>query len=530
VNFIESGSSTAANSTADLRITNVSNGSTYMTITSAGNVGIGTTTPSQKLHVTSSSNNFIRIESNQNLAGEVSGIEFGIPAFSSATRSKITSTTFNGDASDLKFLTGAGADSSIVRMILATSGNVGIGTTSPSELLNINGNIRLGPTSDSNTEYFIKSAGQIVIHANDASSQDDAFVGTIIKAGSSSNLSSIEITGASSSVYKHINFITQNTQRMILNSAGNVGIGTTSPGEKLVINGKMELTDGVIRRGGSSVTGTTDLGLYSRVSGNWMRYVTNNGDHAFFTGDGNNGAGSDERMRIATNGEVVVSGNLRANGSINIGSTANASGDTLDIKGSLRVRRGDTNPWDAIKMYTAYDSGLAEERAWISAENAAYFTFITSRNGTSMTLKNNTGLGIGLVNPSYQLHLSGDSAGKPNGGSWANSSDVRLKESIELADIDLCYNIIKELPLKRYRWKDNAYTDEQIKDRHVVGWIAQDIQQVFPKAVEPHVFTNIDGTTIDDCLTLNETMIIRTLYGCVQKLMKDFEDYKESHP
>jgi hypothetical protein len=115
-----------------------------MVISSSGQVGIGTTSPSQTLHVRSGSNNFIRIESNQNLAGEVSGIEFGVPAFSSATRSKITSTTYNADASDLKFLTGAGTDSSIVRMILATSGNVGIGTTSPAAKLHVNGNSKFG--------------------------------------------------------------------------------------------------------------------------------------------------------------------------------------------------------------------------------------------------------------------------------------------------------------------------------------------------------------------------------------------------
>jgi hypothetical protein len=136
----------------------------------------------------------------------------------------------------------------------------------------------------------------------------------------------------------------------------------------------------------------------------------------------------------------------------------------------------------------------------------------------------NANVGIGVSNPTtYKLELGSDSAGKPNGGSWANSSDARLKENIELADLDLCYDVIKNLPLKRYRWKDNSYTDEQIIDRNVVGWIAQDVAAVFPKAVSEKPFTQVDGTTIDDCLTLNETMINRTLHGAVKKLIAENE-------
>jgi hypothetical protein len=145
----------------------------------------------------------------------------------------------------------------------------------------------------------------------------------------------------------------------------------------------------------------------------------------------------------------------------------------------------------------------------------------------SLIMNANGNIGIGTKSPSYQLQLSTDSAGKPNGGSWANSSDERLKENIEIADLDICYDIIKNLPLKRYRWKDSSYTDDQIDDRNVVGFIAQDVVSVFPKAVNTKPFTNVDGTILDDCLSLNETMIIRTLYGAVQKLMSINEDLEE---
>ena len=53
INFIQTGVSTEANSVADLRITNnnSTSGTTFMTITTSGNIGVGTTSPISTLHV-----------------------------------------------------------------------------------------------------------------------------------------------------------------------------------------------------------------------------------------------------------------------------------------------------------------------------------------------------------------------------------------------------------------------------------------------------------------------------------------------
>ena len=139
---------------------------------------------------------------------------------------------------------------------------------------------------------------------------------------------------------------------------------------------------------------------------------------------------------------------------------------------------------------------------------------------------NNTALGsakpymtIGTALNGYQLQLNEDSAAKPGFyGVWTNTSDERIKTDIELADLDLCYNNIKNIPLKRFRFKEGIYTTEQMPDTYGLGFIAQDVQKVFPKAVTSK---NMHG--LEDCLDLNAGQIQTTLYGCVQKLIQKVE-------
>lgn len=92
--------------------------------------------------------------------------------------------------------------------------------------------------------------------------------------------------------------------------------------------------------------------------------------------------------------------------------------------------------------------------------------------------------GVGLSNPTYQLQVGTDSAAKPATSTWTISSDERLKENISLANLERCYEIVKTVPLKHYTWKDSVYSVEEVRDRSKLGWIANDVQAVFPKATE----------------------------------------------
>jgi len=169
-------------------------------------------------------------------------------------------------------------------------------------------------------------------------------------------------------------------------------------------------------------------------------------------------------------------------------------------------------------------------------------------------------VGIGTASPSAQLELSTDSAKKPSTNTWTIASDSRLKTNITEADKDRCLEIVRQIPLKRYTWKNEVYSKEVVKDRSKLGWIAQDVESVFPKAVGTNrfaynqVFEDVvtpeldedgnavldeDGNAktktekrlvsedvIEDCKDLNSDQIYAVMYGAIQKLAEENDSLK----
>ena len=248
-------------------------------------------------------------------------------------------------------------------------------------------------------------------------------------------------------------------------------------------------------------------------------FITNDGTNVYFT-TANNSTYS------LNNGYFGIMCNPSYTLDVD-GTIQNNGGVTLS-KGVIRIFRGNSTITGYIRLIQNgstnnignfnTDATSVYINAAATSRNLSFFTNNTRR----MTLLSNSNfIGIGTASPTRYIQLSTDSAAKPSTSTWTVSSDMRLKEDIELADISLCYSNIKYLKLKRWKWRDDidpTFSSENLGDRHKLGWIAQDVSNVIPKSVDRD-----DAYDISGCLSLNADQIYATLYGCVEKIIQDKE-------
>ena len=123
---------------------------------------------------------------------------------------------------------------------------------------------------------------------------------------------------------------------------------------------------------------------------------------------------------------------------------------------------------------------------------------------------------LGLTSASsYQLDMSTDNARKLTTSTWTTGSDQALKTNIVDADLERCVDIIQQLELKYFRW--NIPSD----DTHSLGWIAQDVEPLLPKAV-----TTSPTHGIPDFKDLNSDQIIKVMWGALKKLRAELKAKK----
>ena len=256
--------------------------STAITIDSSQNVGIGTASPGRIFEV-SADQSYVSIKSTNDSTG-TSQIFFGDTSDDNVGR-----INYDHSSNAMLFLTSA-----TERMRIDSSGNVGIGTSSPDSALNIsrdnfNSSIQTAPTNYSLTFPNFGNTGEYGNQIGLSNGTNILSSFGFVDEGAGGNTGIYFTTGNSSS----------QTERLRINNNGNVGIGTSSPGAKLQVESS-GTTIIRITAGNSSDSqinfGDPDDGNIGMLNydhaQNSMKFVTNNS----------------ERMRIASNGQVLVAG------------------------------------------------------------------------------------------------------------------------------------------------------------------------------------------------------------------------------
>jgi hypothetical protein len=163
-------------------------------------------------------------------------------------------------------------------------------------------------------------------------------------------------------------------------------LSKVSGGIRNITSSRLFYPNGVIQNGGSALTGTTDLGLYSQTPNNWMRFVTNNGNFQWFT---DSGIGTNPRMTLGPDGRLDV---FSTSISTIVGNSSNTAGTWLRLNNSSTGAHN----WAIL----ASGGGNSE------GPGKLIFTDQTA-GATRMVLDTNGYLGIGVTSPGAPLEVRG---------------------------------------------------------------------------------------------------------------------------
>ncbi len=418
------------------------NNSEKLRIDSSGNVGIGTTNPSEKLHVldevlfgASGSTSHVDIGVRQNNTGLIGGGHLVLVA------SGTEQLRFTGSSSYF------------------SNGNVGIGTNSPEDLLDLNTTSTTSGIEFDNRDALTGYDGDTWLRLN----QSSQFTSGVYTPGN------FRVDGK---IYvdNDTNYLSYPT-----GDYGSIQINGEGKGnwEGFSINGRYNFM--------SDDTGT--YGMYNDVDNHWVTLFERNSYYRIYEPDSNNVA-----MTIYSNGHV------------GIGTTSQVA--KLNIGGNINILGGSS--------LVAYDAtGNRFAKLFHSSNGNLH---MDSFGGGSIYLNwygSTGGVNVGNGSAGY---------GPIQASSFNVSSDRRLKKDIEPIPTQEGLSAIMQLNPVHYKWKNqNAIQTLQ------AGIIAQEVQNILPSVVSQSDTLNItleDGSieTIVDPLRINYLGFIPYIIKAVQEL------------
>ena len=314
----------------------------------------------------------------------------------------------------------------------------------------------------------------------------------------------LEAKGYGANYITDFNILTYNSSGTAFNvfygtSAGNVGIGTSSPFSltnftALSINGT---TGGILDL---KSNGTTGLLMFSNASATilseqrnmYMSFETNATERMRITSGGNVGIGTTSpesysgfnTLTIAgnTNGGVLAIRNPSGNG-INISAVSSLA--SIDAVGASTPIVFVTNGSERMRITSGGDLYLGTSSLPSGATGTGAGTMFINNNLYIGNTSGTTGYAVrfdGYIDKLYVLWQN--ASGNDQGGvylsygatSWTANSDIRLKDVN--GNIENAVDKLKTLNAINYSWK----SDETKKQN--LGLIAQEVEKVFPQVID----------------------------------------------
>ena len=365
------------------------NGADQVVIRENGRMGIGTMAPAQKLHVKGGvqvdGNVYVK-NKNQVLLYDQAGSNRGMLRASVGGISHLDIATSGNE--NIAFRDG-GADGAI-NMFIRGDGNVGIGTTAPSSRLHVNGDIRAnGDVIANNLIGNYKFPDGATFTLNSATGVGRAFL-----RGSDDSPQFDIATSNGQDIAFRDNGV-DGTVNMVIKGDGKIGIGTSTPADKLHVNGQVRIEDDLlIRKQGRAIFYDENNSwrgqIRAHANGPHLRMITSPGEDMSFA-----------------DGDFDTSANLFLEGSNGfVGMGTNTPGSKLDMlsTGTSELRiRSPLNHWAGLLI----DAGDGQPGRIYHAANSSDMRLYT--NGSDrMIIKSDGKVGIGTTGPVDKLHVQGN--------------------------------------------------------------------------------------------------------------------------